>query len=80
MQWGRRKKNSSERNKKRRRKRQAEVLSRSTASFLAGNMYQTDQSALHMANSATSVEKATILLRSVQEEGNPVVIYMPIRI
>ena len=37
-------------------------------------------SALHMANSATSVEKATILLRSVQEEGIPVVIYMPIRI
>ena len=37
-------------------------------------------SALHMANSATSVEKATILLRSVQEEGIPAVIYMPIRI
>jgi len=61
MQRGRRKKNSSKRNKKRRRNQQTEVLSRSTASFVAGNMYQTDQSALHMANSATSVEKATIL-------------------
>ena len=29
-------------------------------------------SALHMANSATSVEKATILLLSVQEEGSPI--------
>ena len=77
---GRRKKNSSERNKKRRGNQQTEVLSRSTASFVAGNMYQTDQSALHMANSATSVEKATILLRSVQEEAIPAVIYMPIRI
>ena len=48
------------------------VLSRSTARFVAGNMYQTDQSALHMANSATSVEKATILLLSVQEEGSPI--------
>ena len=52
---------------KRRKKRnqQMVVLSRSTARFVAGNMYQADQSALHMANSATSVEKATILLRSV---------------
>ena len=70
----------TERNKKRRRNQQTEVLSRSTASFVAGNMYQTDHNTLHMANSATSVEKATILLRSVQEEGSPVVIYMPIRI
>ena len=37
-------------------------------------------SALHMANSVTSVEKATILLRSVQEENSSVVIYMPISI
>ena len=72
MQWGRRNENSSERNKKRRRNQQTEVLSRSTARFVAGNMYQTDQSALHMANSATSVEKATILLPSVQEEGSPI--------
>ena len=72
MQWGRRNENSSERNKKRRRNQQTQVLSRSTARFVAGNMYQTDQSALHMANSATSVEKATILLLSVQEEGSPI--------
>ena len=58
---GRRKKNSSKRNKNRRRNQQAELLSRSTASFVVQNMYQTDKSALHMANSATSVEKATIL-------------------
>ena len=45
------------------------VLSRSTARFVAGNMYQTDQSVLHMANSVTSVEKATILLQSAQEEA-----------
>ena len=45
------------------------VLSGSTASFVAGNMYQTDQSALHMTSNVTSVEKATILLRSVQEEA-----------
>ena len=77
---GKKKEKFTERNKKRRRNQQTEVLCRSTASFVAGNMYQTDQNALHMANSATSVEKATILLRSVQEEGSPVVIYMPIRI
>ena len=77
---GKKKEKFTERNKKRRRNQQTEVLSRSTARFVAGNMYQTDQNALHMANSATSVEKATILLRSVQEEGSPVVIYMPIRI
>ena len=45
------------------------VRSRSIASFVAGNMYQTDLSALHMANSIASVEKATIFLQSVQEEA-----------
>ena len=45
------------------------VRSRLIASFVAGNMYQTDQGALHIANSITSVEKPTILLQSVQEEA-----------
>ena len=55
--------------RRKRRNQQMVVLSRSTARFVAGNMYQIDQSALHMANSVTSVEKATILLQSVQEEA-----------
>ena len=70
MQWKRRKDNSSPSKKRRKgRNQQMVVLSGSTASFVAGNMYQTDQSALHMTSNVTSVEKATILLRSVQEEA-----------
>ena len=69
--------------KKKRRKRrnqQMVVLSRSTARFVAGNMYQTDQSALHMANSVTSVEKATIFAAKRTGRSSPVVIYVPFRI
>ena len=33
-----------------------------------------------MANSVKSVENATILLRSAQEESSPVVTYMPINV
>ena len=54
---------------RKRRNQQMVVLSRSTARCVAGNMYQTDQSVLHMANSVASVEKATILLQSAQEEA-----------
>ena len=54
---------------RKRRNQQIVVLSRSTARFVAGNMYQTNQSVLHIANSVTSVEKATILLQSAQEEA-----------
>ena len=40
---------------------------------VCGRKHVPDRSrALHMANSATSVEKATILLLSVQEEGSPI--------
>ena len=64
-----------------RRNQQMVVLSRSTARFVAGNMYQTDQSALHMANSVTSVEKATIFAaKRTGGSSRPVVMYVPFRI
>ena len=65
---------------RKRRNQQMVVLSRSTARFVAGNMYQTDQSALHMANSVTSVEKATIFAAKRTGGSSPVVIYVPFRI
>ena len=79
---GRRKKSSSERNRKRRRNQQMVVFSRLTGSFGSGNIYQTCmyQVLCIWLLQCDKCGKATILLRSVQEENSSVVIYMSIRI
>ena len=82
MQWGRRKKSSFQK-KPEEKKKSANGSTQQIDWKFCGKKHVPDlhvPSALHMANSVTSVKKATILLRSGQEENSSVVIYMSIRI